>query len=128
MPKPWVKNLKQWAVLWQVTDQIDDLGRSKVAAPTEIQCRWEEGESNSDDPDTESTTLAGSLMVGVQVHKGSILYLGNLNQYNEAVTAGDPIDYMEVMTVNNTPSIKNRGTCRELGLGKYRSSLPTIAS
>lgn len=122
MPRPERAYRKQHAVLWEATGNASDDGGALVSdEPEEIRVRWEDELRETLDPEGRKIVTQATVLVGRDIPIASILWLGRLADYEE--DAEDNM-LMEVVTKSNTPDIRNRVATRELGLLRFRGTLP----
>jgi hypothetical protein len=120
MPAPEVATLYQTAVLWMNTGVVDKLGQIAVADPIEVAVRWSDSLSESTDPQGQTIMTDSTVVIGVDVTVGSLIWLGLLRDWKSTPDQ----DIKEVRSVKKTPDIKGRVFKRTLGLFRYRGKLP----
>jgi len=121
VPAPEVRNLNDYAVLWE-TSSTDGYGRFKLSAPVEIRVRWEGTTSESTDPQNTVQAVPTEVFVDREIPIDSILWHGRLRDIPTA-----PTNLMKVTGSDATPDIKNRFTQRTVELTRYGNLLPELA-
>jgi hypothetical protein len=111
----------QKAVLWEAYT-TDSYGRPVVDDPVEIEVRWivetRETVDAQRNPITSSVTVVADRSIPIE----SILWLGSIDALPET-----PDNLMRVVSMKETPDIKNRHTRYEAFLAKYSDSLPLVS-
>lgn len=130
MPYPELSYRRQKAVLLAATDPNDypeanDYGETKVDTtdPVEIKVRWVQTKREAIDPQGNVIAIDATVIVDREVVVGSKLWLGPLADYYG--TGGDDVEFVEVVSVARTPDLKNRAIRRELGVRRFRGTLPS---
>lgn len=118
------RDRKQNAVLWAATaGEIDTSGELKRAAPVSIKVRWEFERTDGIDPQGMQISYDATVVVGLDVEVGSVLYLGTLSSYNSASPA--PTVYA-VRNFSKIPDVKGLRFRRVVLLQKYSTELPAL--
>jgi hypothetical protein len=127
MPSPELSHRYQAALLWNVTG-VDRYGQRTVAPPVQVRVRWNHNRTEMLDPHGNQTTLDASVIVAQEVTIGSLMWLGLLSDWYGTGSGtggvGGDDELMEVKTSKRVPDIKNRFQQRELGLMRFRGTVP----
>ena len=120
MPAPEIRDLTDYAVLWEAS-ATDRYGRNKIAAAVEIRVRWEGAWSESGD--SQNTTQGNPVTVFVdrEIAIGSVMWHGKL-----VGLPTSPTGLCEVTGVSYTPDIKGRNVQRAVTLTRHGDALPEI--
>lgn len=126
MPRPEQSHRREKAVLWPFAS-FDQFGERTVGYPQEISVRWVPKQREILDKQGNSISLDAQAVVNEQVPIGSLMWLGELQDWmgSSTVSDGEAVPIMEVMSFDRTPDIKNRVSARTLGLMRYRGRLPS---
>jgi hypothetical protein len=111
--------------LWERVGN-DAYGEPIVSSPIELRVRWEDTDDEMRKPDSTLIRLAATVVVDRKVPIGSIMWKGDLDDWNGTGSSTDEIDLMQVEAYLETPDLKNRYLRRVLRLSRFRSTLPTI--
>lgn len=123
MPSPELSNRLQKAVLWSFSG-YDAYGQPAVSStPIELHVRVQDGESEAQDPQGNTHTIDGTVVVDRIIELGSILWIGALA---DLPMDGSPMDLLHVKTFNGTPDLKNRVSQRMVGIMRYKGTLPGV--
>lgn len=124
MPPPETFCRHQKAVLWARTG-TDDYGQPIVAAPVEIDVRWD-GPTRREVLDAQGNTIAIDAEVScIQTIKvGSVMWLGKLTDWYGTGSAGTEVGLMEVKLYREVPDIKGREIRRTVSLMRLNDTLP----
>lgn len=114
--------LHQKAVYW-AADGHDDYGDVKVAAPVNINVRWEERQSEVLDSDGNTIRIDAVVVVDREMAAGGILWLGE-----EADLPDSPTNLKQVVIYSTIPDVKGREFRRVVKLIKYSNELPILSS
>jgi hypothetical protein len=120
MPAPEVRNLNDYAVLWEASS-TDGYGRFKLSPPIEIGVRWEGSTNESVDPQNTVQLSLTEVFVDREVPIGSVLWHGRLRDLPTT-----PTNLMKVAGSDTTPDIKNRFTQYTVTLIRYGNALPEV--
>lgn len=121
MPAPEGRHRYQAALLWMQTG-VDDLGQYMVASvPVQIRVRWNTNRVEAKDSKGNTVTLDGTAITDRDIAIGSRMALGTLACWNEAGSAEEDTELMEVVVFNATPDIRNRAQMRTAGLMRFRN-------
>lgn len=123
MPAFETMDLFQKAVLW-VRTGVDKFGQATTAAPVQINCRWVGRKGQTLDPKGNVIALDAQIVVASSVVVGSLMWLGTLAAWNAGEGANPNDEVMEVVTSDTTTSLNNRFTRRNLGVKRYKDTLP----
>lgn len=123
MPTPEVAYLRQKAVLWPARF-YDDYGQPKIDSSVEIKVRWITKRSETLDPQGNTVQLDATVVVDRDIAIGSTMWLGKLADWYGTGSGGDASEVMQVVTFAKTPDLKGRAIRREVGLMRFRDSLP----
>lgn len=118
----------QTATLWEYVGK-DRFGQPKVSStPIELDVRWNTARRLVLVPDGNKVALEAEAVVNRQIGIGSVLFLGALADWTGtgSGSAGEESELWEVVTYDETPDLKGRNLRREIGLKKYRDTLPTL--
>jgi hypothetical protein len=130
MPSLETIDLYDVAVLWARNGRDNRYGEPDVDAPVEIQCRWIQSRREVMGPDNTPIALDATVIVRQLVPIGSLMLLGTLNDWYGTGTgtgsgsSDEAIELMQVETHSITPDLRHRSTRREMGLVKFRGTLP----
>lgn len=123
MPDPETDDRYQAAVLWAKTG-VDRHGEVTVAEPEQLLVRWQTGQAEALAPDGTPIALDAKVVLDRRVGIGSLLLLGELDDWYGTGSVGDDVELMQVATYSEVPDLKNRVARRTVGLVKYRGALP----
>lgn len=115
------------AVLWLCTG-INSYGERTVAAPVEINVRWNKTRTDSQGSQDSDVKIEASVVVNQVITVGSTLWLGTLASWNATNTATNDSEVMIVVSYRETPSLKNEWRRREVDVSKYRNLQPSLTS
>lgn len=122
MPPVETFDLYQTAVLWRKAGRTRD--NEPVLGPAEeVDCRWVWKRVESVGPDGQPIALDGQVALECDVPDGSVMWLGELADFDPAATDNR---LMTVTTVSGTPDVKGRLTRHGYGLMRFRGTLPTV--
>lgn len=122
MPAQERSHLPMFLVLWEATGVADRTGKPKVSAvPVERNCRQLSARRDTRDKEGNIITLDASAVVEVDFKVNSVVWFGRLADFNPAIEN----DLMEVIYFDKTPDLKGRDFYREIGLMRYKHSLPS---
>lgn len=134
MPAQEYSHRFQLAVLWKASGS-DKHGQFTVSNPVEVSIRWNDVVNEGVDAQGNKILLEGSLVVGLPISVGSIMWQAPYGTppntaialFNATYAGRQPSDLVEVKSYNGTPDIKVRNTYHTVGISRYRDTLPTIA-
>lgn len=118
----------QTATLWEYVGK-DRFGQPKVSsAPVELSVRWNTTRRLVLAPDGNRVALDAEAVVNRKIGIGSVMFLGELDDWRGtgSGSAGEESELWEVVTYDEVPDLKGRNVRREIGLKKYRDTLPTL--
>lgn len=115
----------QKAVLWQAVG-VDSYGHYTVAEPVEVDVRWQDIAEQGIDAEGNTIELDARVVVDIDVAVGSVLWLGELEDWQELDDADTETRLSQVVQTSMIPDIKNRYRRRVLNLSKYRGKAPTV--
>lgn len=121
MPPPERAGRHQTAVLWRKEGE-DRFSEASFDDPEELTVRWEWRREVRHRPDGQPVGIDALVIVTEEVPLGSLLWKGTLEAFEDE-TAGS-IRLMEAVTYEEIPDIKGRHTLRELGLIRFKGSVP----
>lgn len=122
MPRLETSDLLAMAVLWEKTG-ITDLGQSSISGTArQVKARWIHNESLNDDPQDNVESKIPTVVVGVDIPIGSILWEGRLRDLPDDKIPTN--DVYEVISIRRNRDVKERNVRRELGLKRYKGELP----
>lgn len=124
MPSQEGRFREQDAVLFAYLGQ-DRYGEPRVDSGTEIKVRYNTMRRKVLDPDGKTITLDGSAVVNQEVAVNSLLFIGTLSEWVGTGSSLADNELLQVKTYNDTPDIKNRASFKELGLMRFRNTMPT---
>lgn len=121
----------QKAVLWEFLGNYDDQGQPKVTdALVELDVRWIEEDKLVTDAKGQKINLVATVTVDRKIAVGSVLAPGRKDDWDDVGT-GTPSEsgsLYEVATYSEVPDLKGREFYREVGLKRYRGTLPNLES
>lgn len=126
MPAPETAYLTQAAVLWPI-EGYDAYGKPKVSdEAVELEVRWETRRTQARDALGNPIMLDAMAIVDRVIAVGSIMALGELEDWGLVGTgnASETGELMEVVNYMEVPDIKGRFSYREVGLKRWRDTLP----
>lgn len=115
----------QKALLWSRVG-YDQHSQPVVATglPVELNVRWQDSKRQSLDAQGNTIAVDATAVLDRVILNGSIMWLGALNDLPG--TAYTPeTDLMEVSYCKKVPDLKNRFQRYEVGLIRYKNSLPS---
>lgn len=119
----------QKAVVWPITG-TDRYGEPKKGEPVNLDVTWEQGTQDVLKPNGQVVTLDGIVVVDRDIPIGSIMWLAPLKtspaleQWYGVGSAGVDSGLLVVETVAVVEDLKGRHARRELGLAKFKDTLP----
>jgi len=126
MPPHYRRQLNQKAILWESTGRVDRHGEPIVEAPVEIDCRWITKRMEELDKDGNVISLDAQVVVKQEIPIGSVMILAELQEWHGTGSMGDDDELMVVVTEAETPTLKNRGIRRTLGLKRRHDTPPEV--
>jgi hypothetical protein len=123
MPAIETDGREQKAVVWSANGQ-DRKGQKKVDQPEEINVRWQYRKSEAKASDSKKVSIDATVTTDRQYPLGSIFWLGEAAELPEDL--GDIKDLFEAVSYSNTPDVKGRDVRHELGLMRFKNTLPTV--
>lgn len=114
---------RQTCVYWAKAG-VDGHGEPLRAAPVELMVRWNDKQTQALDPQGHTVTVDATVVLNRAVTVGGLMWLGRLRDF--AGTTGPRI--MEVVTLDETPDLKNRVERRVAGVNRYSGTLPALAT
>ena len=121
MPRLMTSKLKQKATYWAAGATSTSTGKKKVAAAVEIDCRWEDGQSDALNGSGEAIRLDATVVVDRDVAVGSLFWLGEKADWSASVGG-----LYEAVTFSDTPDIRGKHFRKVVGLIRYNDKLPPI--
>lgn len=109
----------QRAVYWPKTG-VDGNAEPTRGAPVELTVRWNDKQTEALDPQGHTITVDATVITDRTLVVGSLMWYGRLRDF--AGTAGPRV--MEVVTMNDTPDLKNRVSRHVAGVNRYSGTLP----
>ncbi len=102
------RTLRQTAVYWPPSTEIDAHGVPILSTPQQIRCRWEYTQEEFIQPDGEKGVSRAKVFLIVDLELGGMLWLGTLE---EATAPGFPADPREagalnIRSVSKMPTLK----------------------
>lgn len=127
MPRFETKHRNQDALLWECV-VADNFGKPLVSNTyIPIKVRWIDRTQEMIDPNGKPIIVSATIVTDREIPNNSIVWKGKASDLPG--TAGIPeSNIMYVAASKYTPSIKNRGTRRVIGLRRYSDKMPTRAS
>lgn len=113
----------QKAVLWEKVED-DTQGEPLVGDPVELTVRWEKIREEIQKPDSTIVALGAEVVVDRKIPIGSIMWLGELEEWYGTGSQGEGVELMQVQVYEEIPDLKNRYTIRTVKLDFFRGSLP----
>lgn len=126
MPPLETTSLIHKAVLWKSTSRLTRDGRKKVEAPIQIKCRWEKVRRQSINGAGAIVGTVATVVVDREAPDGSILWLGELDDWYGTGSGHDEGELMEVVSYEEVSDIKGRNVRREVGLVRGNDTLPPL--
>jgi hypothetical protein len=123
MPPLETMDRHQHATYWAKAGN-DGYGEPTISAGVEIVVRWVTKRREAINTDGVPIALDATVITNRRIEPGSILWLGRLADF---VDDGDN-ELMIAATYDEASDLKNRHTRYEIGLQRFRDTLPTIAS
>ena len=124
MPAIEDEDLNQTAVLWPWTG-VDAYNEPTRGEPEEIDVRWNTKRREVTGPTGTPMALDATVIVAQSVVVGSLLMLSALE---DVVGTGNPnAEVMQVMSYSETPDLRGIEVRREVGLVRFRGTLPEYA-
>lgn len=120
MPPLEESDMHQEAVYWTKTG-LDRYNNPVLGSPVEIICRWVNKRGQTLGPNGTPIALDAIVVVPVEIREGTLMWEGKLSDWNPALKN----ELMEVVTYNETPSINARFQRYQLGLKKFKQTLPS---
>lgn len=114
----------QKAVYWAKAAD-DEAGQPQVMGPLELNVRWEEQRGEAVDPAGDVIAIDGTITVDREIAIGSLFWKGKLDDLDPESTT---LKLMQVMTYKEIPDIKARNIQWELGVQRFRGSLPEVGT
>ena len=134
MPDVSVFDLFQWALLWVANVGVPDAYGQLTVSGTPMQLcpprgvRWNKVHREVLTAAGVTVTLTEQVWLAVEVPLGSVLWLGKLdgpNGFLAQAALGPVLGLCEVVTSKWTVDLKGRKARNEVGLMRYRGTLPT---
>lgn len=124
MPRFETKHRNQDALLWECIG-ADNKGKPRVSIERiELKVRWSDRSVEMNDPEGKLIVVDATVVVDRNIPYSSIMWKGKVEDLPG--THGIPeSNIMYVAAITTTPSIKNRGTRRVVGLRRYSNKMPT---
>lgn len=124
MPRFETKHRNQDALLWECIGS-DNHGKPLVSTTRiELKVRWIDNTQEMIAPDGKPIVVTATIITNREIPHNSIVWKGNVSDLPG--THGIPeSNLMYVAAAKYTPSIKNRGTRRVIGLRRYSNKMPT---
>lgn len=116
---------KQLALLWALTDTVDDFGVASVSAVRELKVRWNHTSREGLDAQGLGVVIEADVVVDRDISEGSVMWLGGLDDLPGTATVPEQ-DLMEVVSFKKTPDIKGRNFFRTVSLKRRSNVLPAI--
>lgn len=123
MPAPEVAHLNQWSILWS-PGAADRYGLPTRGEPEEIRVRWMAGQRVADGPDGGTIVLDALADVDRVIAQDSLMWLGTIEEWNEAGSGPGDSELMRVVRYRATPDVKGRAMRRTVDLQRFRQALP----
>lgn len=125
MPPLETMDMYDRAVLMEFVRQDDD-GQIIAREAEEIDCRWEDGQSEAIDPQGNVIRIDATVVVDRFVPVDSILWKGEaVDWYGTGSGGGSDPELMRVVRSPHVPDLKGRHVRRALLLQRYRGTKPT---
>ena len=112
--------LTDTAILWEKEGQ-DSNNEPTFAEPEEIDVRWIIENRETTDTQGNSVITEVTVLASCDIPIGSLLWLGCLEEWYEAGSAGFITELMEVVVRKVTKDLKGRETRRRYGLMRYKN-------
>ncbi len=122
MPRLGRTNLNQKAVLWKA-DGYDSYGEPTIAAPQEIDCRWDQDRRENVSDQGTPIAIDATAVVTIDIPVGSILWQGALEDLPEP-----PTNLFKVVSFSSVPDIKARVYIMDVSMQRYSESLPSTVA
>jgi hypothetical protein len=129
MPAQELAFRRQRAILWPLLTPAS-AGRQKFneplkGDPVELSVRWDDQQKEILGSNGTPVRVDAVVIVDRRIAIDSLMVKGTLSEWlgTGSATAQDPT-VMQVIVFNEVPDIKNRVSYREVGLIRFRSSLP----
>lgn len=123
MPAPEHSHRTQTALLWAVIG-VDAHNEPVVGLPDEIQVRWENARVQMASADGTVVTVDATAVVGRDVNEGSLMRLGDLEDWNGTGSNDDDNGLMQVVAFSKVPDVKGRNFRRVVGMIRFRDEVP----
>ena len=111
----------QRAVLWMAVG-FDDYGVPKVAAPVEIDVRWDETQSETKDAKGDMIQIDATVVVDRVITPGSVMWLGDVI---DLLTP--PTNLKRVVSYQEVPDIRNRHVRKLVTVARLSDNLFALA-
>ena len=106
------------AVLWPFAARSND-GEVTVSGPVPIKVRWRQRQSEAMNAQGHTIMLDASVAVGRDVAIDSLMFLGKIQDYNDADGKSDKLI---VKTFSKTPDVNGQKFRRRCGLMRHNSA------
>lgn len=128
MPPIETSDLYQPAIYWAIVGYDGD-GEPKVSdTPEQLYVRWERNAKEFINPNGLTIRVDAAAAVPCRTKEGSLLKPGLLQDLAGTAMNDDGEELMQVVAYKEALDLKGRNTRREVGLRKFRGTLPTEAS
>jgi hypothetical protein len=123
---PSLEVLMRWqkAVYWSYAGN-DEAGQPMVLGPRELDVRWEEIAGEAVDPQGDTIAIDGMVTVDREIPIGSLLWKGKLADLDPE---SQTLKLMEAKTRHEIPDDKARNIGWEVGVQRFRGSLPQVGT
>lgn len=123
MPPIERSDLRQKAVLWPFAG-VDEDGQPTVGVAEQVRCRWEDKRTETKARNGDTIALDALVVVNRVVAPLSNMWLGDIDDVPGTSFLNEDEGLMQVVTAARVPDIKGRSRRYELGLKRFRDTLP----
>ena len=116
---------RQKATLWAKVG-VDAYNEPTVSAPVVIKVRWVWVKKQVTDAEGNKRAIDATAVVNRDIATGSIMWLGELDDWVGTGSGGNDDELMEVVSYDETEDIKARNKRRTVTLAFYRDALPQV--
>lgn len=112
----------QKAVLWTRAGTTE-FNEPAFSTPIELDVRWEWTQEESLDEAGSPIIVEAMVVVDREIQEGSLMWLGELEDWYGTGSAGDDDYRMRVLRYNEVPDLKGRNYRRTVALVRFRGGV-----
>ena len=128
MPAQEIAFRRSKILYWERASVPTRHGTRNVLAYVELRVRWDDEKKLGRDAQGNKISLDAQVVAAQNLLPESIVLHQTEDYYLGTGSEASPLELYEVVTMDQTPDIKNRASAYVVGLQRYRGNLPEVVT